>query len=100
MNKKIKKKVDGNTYNNDRFIHTPQPNIVKQGEVTQVWKWIVCYVKVKYQDDNDALQEKWARAWFTHGEAKFLKQKKFINIVPYKNTYGILEEMPSKKSKL
>ncbi len=93
MNKKIKKKVYGSTYNNDRIIHTPQPHTVTQGEVTKVVKWIVCYVKVKYQDENSATREKWARSWFTHKEAKFLQQKKTINIVPYKNTYGILEEM-------
>lgn len=93
MNKKIKKKVYGSTYNNDRYIHTPLPNTVTQGEVTKVRKWIVCYVKVKYQDDNSVMREKWAQSWFTHKEAKFLQEKKIITIVPYKNTYGILEEM-------
>ncbi len=72
-------------------------NGIKQGEVTKVVKWIVCYVKVKYQDENGATREKWARSWFTHKEAKFLQQKKTINIVPYKNTYGILEEMSISK---
>ena len=97
MNKKIKKKVYGSTYSNDRFIHTPQPNTVTQGEVTKVIKWIVCYVKVKYKDENGATREKWARSWFTHKEAKFLREKITINIVPYKNTYGILEEMSTTK---
>ena len=68
-------------------------NRIRTGEVTKVLKWIVCYVKVKYQDENGAYREKWAQSWFTHKEAKFLQQKKTINIVPYKNTYGILEEM-------
>ncbi len=93
LNKKIKKKVYGNIYNNDRIIHTPQPNTITQGEVTKVVKWIVCYVKVKYQDENGATREKWAQYWFTHKEAKYLQQKKIITIVPYKTTYGILEEM-------
>lgn len=93
MNKRIQKKVYGSTYNNDRFIHTPQPNTVTQGEVTKVLKWVVCYVKVKYQDESGATREKWARSWFTYKEAKYLQQKKTINIVPYKNTYGILEEI-------
>lgn len=93
MNKKIKKKVYGSTYHNDRIIHTPLPNTVTQGEVTKVVKWIVCYVKVNYQDENGATREKWARSWFTHKEAEYLQQKKIIDIVPYKNTYGILEEM-------
>lgn len=97
LNKKIKKKVYGSTYNNDRIIHTPLPNTVTQGEVTKVVKWIVCYVKVKYQDKNGATRERWARAWFMHKEAKYLQQKKTITIVPYKNTYGILEEMSVKK---
>ena len=34
-----------------------------------------------------------AQSWFTHKEAKLLQEKKMITIVPYKNTYGILEEM-------
>ena len=72
-------------------------NGIKQGEVTKIVKWIVCYVKVKYQDENGATREKWARSWFTHKEAKFLQQKRTINIVPYKNTYGILEEMSISK---
>ncbi len=93
MNKKIKKKVYGNLYNNDRFILAPQPNTVKQGEVIKVLKWVVCYVKVRYQDESGATREKWAQSWFTHKEAKFLQQKKTITIVPYKSTYGILEEM-------
>ena len=97
LNKKIKKKVYGSTYNNDRIIHTPLPNTVTQGEVTKVVKWIVCYVEVKYQDENGATREKWARSWFTHKEAKFLQEKKIITIVPYKNTYGILEEMSISK---
>ena len=74
----------------DKLLH---PEVISQGEVTKVLKWIVCYVKVKYQDEQNIIQEKWARDWFTHREIKFLEQKKFINIVPYKNTYGILEEM-------
>ena len=93
MNKKIRKKVYGKYYNNDRFILDMQPNTVKQGEVTKVRKWLVCYVKVKYLDENDVEREKWARSWFTHKEAKFLQDRKTVKIVPYKNTYGILEEM-------
>ena len=103
INYKIRKKVgvstvekvneDSPKYINEDIDMLLHPEFMSQGEVTKVWKWIVCYVKVKYQDDNDVLQEKWARAWFTHREAKFLQEKKTIKIVPYKNTYGILEEM-------
>ncbi len=85
--RKISEKING------RFVN----DCIAQGEVTKVRKWIVCYVKVKYQDDNGAAREKWARSWFTHKEAKFLQQKKIIDVVPYKNTYGILEEMPITK---
>ncbi len=92
MNYKISKKVGDR--DNDFVSGTNfNADAVKVGEVTKTRSWIVSYVKVKYQDEKNETQEKWARAWFTYREAKFLKQKKFINIVPYKNTYGILEEM-------
>ena len=98
MNKKIRKKAYGRYYNStERVIWEPQPDSIKAGEVTKVLKWIVCYVKVRYPDENGIEREKWARSWFTHKEAKFLEHKKFIDVVPYKNTYGILEEMPKKK---
>lgn len=87
LDKKILEHTSG------RFVS----NCVREGEVTKVVKWIVCYVKVKYQDENGATREKWAQSWFTHKEAKYLQQKKTITIVPYKNTYGILEEMSAKQ---
>lgn len=65
---------------------------LSQGEVICVTGWLMKYIKIRYKNDCHT-EEKWARTWFTHREAKFLKQKKFINIVPYKKTYGILEEM-------
>lgn len=93
MNYKISKKVGDK--DNDFVSGTNfNADAVKVGEVTKTRSWIVSYVKVKYQDEKNKPQEKWARAWFTYREAKFLKQKQFINIVPYKKTYGILEEMP------
>jgi len=82
LDKKILEQVSG------KFVS----NCVREGEVTKVWKWIVCYVKIKYQDDRGVEREKWARSWFTRKEAKFLQQKKTITIIPYKNTYGILEK--------
>lgn len=87
--------------NND-FIAGSDYNkkLITEGEVTKTRSWIISYVKVKYKDEKGIIQEKWARSWFTRKEAKYLKQKQFIKIVPYKNTYGILEEMPiEKKSK-
>ena len=92
INYKIRKKLglEENDYIGGNKTNT---DAIKTGEVTKVLKWIVCYVKVKYQDENGLAKEKWAQSWFTHKEAKFLKEKKTINIVPYKNTYGILEEM-------
>lgn len=93
MNYMIRKKVGDR--DNDFVSGTNfNADAVKVGEVTITRSWIVSYVKVKYQDDHNKTREKWARAWFTYRDAKFLKQKKFIKIVPYKNTYGILEEMP------
>ena len=107
QNYKIRKKVgvstvekvteDSPKYVNEDIDKLLYPEAISQGEVTKVLKWIVCYVKVKYQDENGATREKWARSWFTHKEAKFLQQKRTINIVPYKNTYGILEEMSAKQ---
>ena len=69
----------------------------KEGEVIKVSSFIVNYIKVRYTDKKGETQEKWSYAWFTKREAKFLQQKKTINIVPYKNTYGILEEIPATK---
>lgn len=83
LDKKILERANG------RFVS----NCVREGEVTKVLKWVVCYVKVKYQDESGTTRERWARAWFTHKEVRFLQEKKTITIVPYKNTYGILEEM-------
>ncbi len=107
QNYKIRKKVgvstvekvteDSPKYVNEDIDKLLHPEFITQGEVTKVWKWIVCYVKVKYQDENGLARERWARAWFTHKEVRFLQQKKTINIVPYKNTYGILEEMSATK---
>ena len=65
-----------------------------QGQVIKIFGLLWFYVKVQYNDDKGLPHKKWARSWFTRKEAKYLKQKKFINIIPYKNTYGILEEMP------
>lgn len=53
--------------------------------------------KVRYYDNGGRVQESWAREWFTRREAEFLKEKKYITVVPYKGTYGILEKMPTVK---
>lgn len=65
----------------------------KEGEVIKTCSFIFSYIKVRYIDNKGDAKEKWSYSWFTHKEAEFLKQKKMITIVPYKNTYGILEEM-------
>ena len=70
-------------------------NGLSEGEVIKTFKWIVGYVKIRYRDENDLAKEKWARSWFTLRETKFLEEKKYVNIILYKNTYGILEEMPA-----
>jgi len=69
----------------------------KEGEVIKVRKLIICYIKVRYIDGKGETKEKWSYAWFTKREAKYLQQKQTITIVPYKNTYGILEEMAVNK---
>lgn len=69
----------------------------KEGEVINTRSLIFSYVKVRYFDEKGDTKEKWSYSWFTHKEAKFLQQKKTITIVLYKNTYGILEEMPATK---
>ncbi|MDE6691350.1 MAG: hypothetical protein K2K04_05205 [Clostridia bacterium] len=70
------------------------------GEVTKTFGLIWFYVKVKFTDEFGIAHEKWAGDWFTRREAEFLKEKKYISIVPYKRTYGISEQMPTaKKSK-
>lgn len=103
INYKIRKKVgvstvekvteDSPKYINEDIDKLLHPEYILQGEVTKTVKWIVCYVKVKFQVESGVTREKWARSWFTHKETKYLQQKKTITIVPYKNTYGILEEM-------
>lgn len=72
----------------DRCGKLPQ-----EGKVIKARSFIVSYIKVRYIDDKGETKEKWSYSWFTHKEAKFLQEKKTITIVPYKNTYGILEEM-------
>ncbi len=69
------------------------------GEVIKVFGFLWFYIKVKYKDENNEIQEKWAKAYFTRKEAQYLKNKKYINIVLYKKTYGILEEMPIEKKR-
>ena len=67
------------------------------GEVVCVFGLIWYYLKVAYTDKNGFKRQKWARAWFSRREAYYLKNKRFINIVPYKNTYGVLEKMTVEK---
>lgn len=64
------------------------------GEVIKTRGLLIYYVKVRYTDGNGQLKEKWSRSWFTRKETKFLRQKKFITVVPYKNVFGVVEEMP------
>lgn len=70
----------------------------EEGEVIKARSLIISYVKVRYIDDKGEAKEKWSYAWFTNREAKFLQEKKTITVVPYKNTYGILEETSSTKN--
>ena len=87
INYKISKKVGENEPD---FMGGKHYNtyVIKVGEVTKVKKWIVCYVKVKYQDENGVVREKWAQSWFTHKEAKFLQNKKNITLCLTKTPRG------------
>lgn len=67
------------------------------GEVVKTFGLVWFYIKVRFTDEFGIAHEKWAGDWFTRKEANFLKEKKCISIVPYKNSYGILEEMPTAK---
>ena len=78
---------------NNMLEHRFAEDCAIQGEVIEIFGLIWFYVKVQFVDERGMPHIKWARAWFSRREAKFLKEKKYINIVPYKNTYGILEEM-------
>ena len=72
INYKIRKKVgvstvekvneDSPKYINEDIDMLLHPEFMSQGEVTKVLKWVVCYVKVKYQDKNGLAREKWARS--------------------------------------
>ncbi len=63
-----------------------------RGEVLKVAGLIIKYVKVSYEYKGTTY-ERWSRSWVTIREAKYLEQKKDIQIVLYKKTFGILEEM-------
>ena len=67
---------------------------VADGEVVNCFGLIWFYVKVKFYDEEGISHEKWAREWFTRREARFLRDKRYIKIVLYKSSYGILEQMP------
>ena len=67
-----------------------------EGEVVYAGGFVVKYLKVRYADDRGIERVRWARNWFTPSEAKYLKDKKFIKIIPYKNAFGVYEEITYK----
>lgn len=92
LDKKIVDRIGGtmaNGFLGESYIVT--------GEVVCVFGLIWYYLKVAYEDKSGVKRKKWARAWFSRREAHYLKNKKFINIVPYKNTYGVLEKITVEK---
>lgn len=88
LDKKIVEKIGGTV--SGGFLGE---SYVVQGEVVCVFGLIWYYLKVAYTDKRGIKRRKWARAWFSRREARFLKEKRIINIVPYKNTYGVLEQI-------
>ncbi|MDE7453023.1 MAG: hypothetical protein K2N22_01285 [Clostridia bacterium] len=62
-----------------------------QGEVVKTFGLLFMRVKVRYEF-RGVRHEKWARRLFTRRDGRFLKDKKYISVVPYKNTFGVLEE--------
>lgn len=74
------------------YVGTPSVD----GEVVCCIGLFWFYIKIRYYDDEGIAHEKWSHELFSRKEALFLREKQFIRIVPYKNTYGVLEEMPVK----
>ncbi|MDE7182452.1 MAG: hypothetical protein K2O41_05435 [Clostridia bacterium] len=110
LNYKIRKKLgvesedDPNDETIDRTkrpkeVQILHPEYIAEGEVVKTCGLFIKYVKVKFVDERRETKTKWAGDWFSMRAAKYLQQKKFINIVPYKTTYGILEEMPPRTRK-
>lgn len=66
---------------------------VATGEVIKTWGLLLKRVKVLYTDLDGKVCEAWARHLFKAREARFLADKKFINIRIAKNRYGIDEVM-------
>ena len=97
-------RVVAHTIRSKRIVNNLKSRYVDRGtiygEVTKTFGLIWYYVKVQFTDEYGITHEKWAGDWFTRKEAKFLDEKKYVSIVPYKGSYGIMEEMPTaKKSK-
>lgn len=88
LNAKISEYIGGTSENG--FL---ADSYVVKGEVVGAFGLIWCYIKVAYRDNSGYVVGRWARSWFTRKEMLYLKNKRYINIVPYKNTYGILEQM-------
>lgn len=87
-----RKIIDGKILKYVRCAYVGTP--ISDGEIVRCIGLFWFYVKVRYYDDGGIAHEKWARELFSRREAAFLTEKQFINIVRYKNTYGILEKMP------
>lgn len=68
-----------------------------EGEVVKTFGLIWFYVKIRCTDEYGIAHEKWSGDLFTRSEAEFLKVKRFVKTVRYKNVYGIMEEMPSRR---
>lgn len=64
------------------------------GEVVASFGLVWYDIKVKYRDESGKERSRWARSLFTHREADFLREKRFIQIATFNNTFGVVEQMP------
>ena len=67
------------------------------GEVVASFGLVWYDIKVRYRDENGREHSRWAHSIFSHKEAVFLREKRFIQIAPYNNTFGVVEQMPVTK---
>ncbi len=93
VNKAICKRIGG--VNSTSYL---TENLLVTGEVIAAFGLLWYYVKVKYRGNDGKECSRWARSLFTRKEAVFLREKRFIKIAPYKKTFGIVEQMPVKRT--
>ncbi|MDE6597046.1 MAG: hypothetical protein K2K60_00210 [Clostridia bacterium] len=92
IHKGICRKIGGQ--NSSAFL---DENYLITGEVVAAFGLLWYYVRVKYRDENGKEHIRWANSRFTHKEANFLREKRFVRIATYYNALDIVEQMPVTK---